>query len=515
MLAQNKNLSEEARRLRAIFDAASEWLLSGETDFALHSDEIEIAAQNERLILSCLTTEGWKTRRVEHWENKNGKIIFSLAGKFNSEKTKFTFTPRVSAAELSEEVRAARTARAREIAEIARKMFSPQAKIEYARLTARSRRRRTGSFARILLVNPKGKTIAVCSTVLEKTNIEKLLAHSILWLSKLEERRKIAELWLLCEETAAEDLNKLCGLLRGGWRKKMKIFYRISQSEISSENPQTQNEREILRAIEPLSLADLWREKPKKLKRPAHRDLSETAQRIIELAPEAIDAVRSRAGETLRFYGLPFLRIRKILEAETAWFGIEGKRKRILDDASLPDFEKLLEDLLEQRRADVRYRKNFLHSAAPESWLEAILRRDVSRLDPNLRLSPLHAQFRLSNRKGALDLLALRTDGRLVVIELKTAPDREMIFQAVNYWRQIELQRRSGNLQKIGLFDDLKISDAPALVYLVAPLMSFHPEFEILANAISSEIEIWRFDLNEDWRNGIRVAQRKRVLDIK
>jgi hypothetical protein len=73
------------------------------------------------------------------------------------------------------------------------------------------------------------------------------------------------------------------------------------------------------------------------------------------------------------------------------------------------------------------------------------------------------------------------------------------------------LQRRCGNLPKIGLFDDLEISDAPALIYLVAPLMSFHHEFEVLAGAVSSEIEIWRFDLNEDWRNGIRVARRERV----
>lgn len=511
MLAQNENLSEEARRLRAIFDAASEWLLSGETDFALQSDEIEIAAQNDRLVLSCLTAQGWKTRRVENWENKNGKIVFSLAGKFNAGKTKFTFTPRVSAAKLTEDLRAARIFRVREIAEIARKEFSPQAKIERVGLSAANRRGRIGSFARILLVNPRGKTIAVCSLVLEKTNIEKLLAHSILWLIKLEERRKITELWLLTEENAAKDLTKLCALLRDGLRQKIKVFARVSQNEISPENAKAQNEEEILQRIESLSFSDLWREKPRKLKRPAVPELSETAQKIVELAPDAIDAVRSRGGETLRFFGLPFLRIREFLSEETAWFGIEGKRKRVLDEASLPDFEKLLADLHEHRRADVRDRKNFLHRAAPESWLEAILRRDVSRLDPNLRLAPLHAQFRLSNRKGALDLLALRTDGRLVVIELKTAPDREMIFQAANYWRQIELQRRCGNLQKIGLFDDLEISNDLPLIYLVAPLMSFHHEFEVLAGAVSSEIEIWRFDLNEDWRNGIRVARRERV----
>lgn len=511
MLTQNENLLEEVTRLRQIFDHNREWLMTNETDFALQSDEIEITALNDRLVLSCLTAGGWKTWRVENWEHKHGKIVFAVAKKINAEKTKLEFTPRVAIAELTDDVRAARISRAREIAEIARKQFSAHAKIERVGLSAPHRRGRVGSFARILLANSKGKTIAVCCSVLEKTKPEKLLAHAILWLAKLEERRKIAELWLLAEEKAAEDLIKLCALLRGGWREKIKVFARLYETESFARNEEAHERQEFLQPVELLSISDLWREKPKKTARPALLNLSETAQKVVELAPEAIDVVRARGGETLRFFGLPFLRVRKIFDQERAWFGIEGKRRRILNSSSLPDFEKLLTDLREQRQADFCDRRNFLRRTAPESWLEAILRRDVSRLDPNLRLAPLHAQFRLSNKTGALDLLAVRNDGRLVVIELKTAPDREMIFQAVNYWRQIELQRRCGNLQKVGWFDDLEITDEPALVYLVAPLMSFHREFEMLAKAVSAEIEIWRFDLNEDWRSEIRVARRERA----
>lgn len=512
MLAQNEKLSEEAAHLREIFNANREWLLANPQVFALQSDEIEIAAQNNRLILSFLSAQGWQNWRVENWENKNGKIVFFVSRKFKSERIKIEFAPRISVAELSEDIRAARILRAREIAELAHREFSVHAKIERVGLSAASRRGRVGSFARILLTNLKGKTIAVSGSVLEKTKTEKLLAHSILWLTKLEERRKIAGLWLVAEEDAAEDLSRLCALLRGGWREKIKVYRRSFEEDYQRRDAETQSEeKEILNLIPILSLSDLWREKPKKLIRPAFSDLSETAQKFVEIAPEAIDVVRSRHGETLRFFGLPFLRIRKILDEETIWFGIEGNQKRILDESSLLDLEKLLANLHEHRRADVHERDNFLHKIAPESWLEAVLRRDVSALDPNLRLAPLHAQFRLSNKKGALDLLALRTDGRLVVIELKTAPDREMIFQAVNYWRQIELQRRGGNLDKIGLFDELKIADAPALVYLAAPLMSFRNDFEILARAVSPEIEIWRLDLNEDWRGGVRVAHRKRV----
>jgi len=61
------------------------------------------------------------------------------------------------------------------------------------------------------------------------------------------------------------------------------------------------------------------------------------------------------------------------------------------------------------------------------------------------------------------------------------------------------------------LFDDAPIADEVPLVYLVAPLLRFHRAFHTLAGMIAPDIEIYRFDLNEDWRAGVRVARRARV----
>jgi hypothetical protein len=106
-------------------------------------------------------------------------------------------------------------------------------------------------------------------------------------------------------------------------------------------------------------------------------------------------------------------------------------------------------------------------------------------------------------------LLALRKDGRLVIIELKVAPNREHLFQAVDYWQEIERHRLAGNLK--GLFGKLPIADVPGLVYLVAPHSCFHPNLNFLAGVISPELEIFRFDLNENWREEIKVLERKRI----
>jgi hypothetical protein len=277
-------------------------------------------------------------------------------------------------------------------------------------------------------------------------------------------------------------------------------MYEISVAEKSGDESRIKKRE--------LSFPDLWREKPRKIQAVKSAELSATARQIIALAPAETDAIFTRHGETLRFQGLPFARVRKIFGEEKAWFGIEAKRRN-LNEKTYEEFAELIANLKTYRRFDAENRRHEFYRLAPESWLESVLRRNVKRLDANLILSPIHNQFRVSG--DLVDLLALRRDGRLIIIELKTSTDREMIFQAADYWRKVELQRRAGNLPKVRIFGDAEISDRPALVYLVAPTLSFHRDFKFLAQTISPEIEIVRFDLNENWRENLKVMQRREI----
>jgi hypothetical protein len=232
-------------------------------------------------------------------------------------------------------------------------------------------------------------------------------------------------------------------------------------------------------------------------------------------APYAIDVVHARHGETLRYYGLPFARVRSLMGCERVWFGVEGSHRRLLDQSSLSDFYNLMHDLRVYRSADATDFRHAFYRNAAEAWLESLLRKDITKLDPGLIIAPLHAQFRTA-RGGKLgvrpiDMLALRQDGRLVVIELKVSEDREHVLQGADYWRRVEAHRRRGHIAKAKLFGDRKISDESPLVYLVAPTLRVHPSFHTLARCISSEIEIYRFDINEDWRSGVRVMRRMKV----
>jgi hypothetical protein len=260
---------------------------------------------------------------------------------------------------------------------------------------------------------------------------------------------------------------------------------------------------------------ELWRKKLARFPPVAAGTPSKLSLAIVTEAPEAIDIVHSRHGETLRFFGFPFARVRSVLGREKVWFGIDRAHRRVLDESTANDWQNLVEDLREHRSTSALDHRHAFYRAAPEAWLESLLRRDITKLDPGLIIAPLHAQFRTA--RGAklgirpIDLLALRQDGRLVVIELKVSEDREHVLQGADYWRRVEAHRRRGHIARAKLFGARTIRDEAPLVYLVAPTLRVHPAFQTLAHCISPDIEIYRFDINEDWRSGVRVMRRERV----
>ncbi len=495
------NLENAPTEITRFLDSKNEWLLnhlSGKT-FALRRSEIELRVEHNKIIFGFLDEKGFQVWRVTNFKIENEKITLDLTRNFEKEREKIRLVPRISASELSETIEQARLEKASSIASLL------VAEKRAAKLVRVALNEGNGRFARIIFANSIGKETAVLADVSDIVTPENFLSTAILWLAKLENREKkpISEIWILADKKRAKNLQKLHTLLGENWKQKIKLW-EISRKAAKAES----REDSVLKPLKRLEIKDLWREKPKEISLTESFEMSRTAQEISNLASEKVDLLFTKHGETLRFFGLPFARVRKTFGAEKTWFGIE-RNKQILNEKSREDFFDLLENLQTYRRCDSPNERHAFFRLAPEAWLEAILRRNIKLLDANLILSPIYNQFRSSNDK--IDLLALRRDGRLVIVELKVSPDREMIFQAADYWRKIELQRRKGNLQKAKIFGDLKIADAPTLVYLAAPTLSFHYDFEFLSKTVSPEIEIYRFDLNENWRADLKVLRRKKV----
>lgn len=486
------NLQNELQNLLA---AHHEWLLiyaSGKS-FALSADEIDINFERHKTLIGFLDDKGFQTWRVADFQTKRDEIVLNLTRNFDKERAKIRLVPRLLAKDLSESIEMARLEKAVKISQIIAEQF-PKTKITRVELNTEN-----GRFAQIIFESSGKKQTAVLSDVSETLTPEILLSSAIIWLVKLQNRRKnpIESVWILAEKAQAKKLQKLHALLKENWKR------RIFVKEFSREDAKAQS---VVKDLESLGIADLWRAKPREIKLSAKTELSETARKIVEFAPDEIDVVFSKHGETLRFNGLPFARVRRVLDAEKVWFGTE-KTRQILTEANFGEFAELIENLRKFRADCSPNKRHAFFKDAPEAWLEAVLRRNIKLLDANLILSPVYHQFRAERDK--IDLLALRKDGRLVIIELKTAPDREMIFQAADYWRKIELQRRKGNLRKAKLFGELEIADAPAVCYLVAPTLSFHRDYEFLKSTISGEIEIHRFNLAENWRENLKILERK------
>ncbi|HEX8176113.1 MAG TPA: hypothetical protein VF543_13415 [Pyrinomonadaceae bacterium] len=495
-----------ATEIREIVEARPEWLYvrDGRKAASPRRSELDFRAERNRLIFYCLSDEGAEIWRISAWALSDGKLLFEARRGAGRERALLELIPRISARALAEEVSANRRSRCARLAELACAQL-PGATIERASLSLGAGFNQPGPFARILLKHSRA-SIAVTGIMADAhaRRVDALLSSTLVWFLRLREKSRSPlnlKLWIAVEKPCIEALRQRAALLSPD------LIRAISLYELAPDSGS-------LTPVNKYELEELFDSRPPRIS--SYRaEPGETAARIIALLPEAIDAVRARHGDTLRFHGLPFARVRRVLNQERVWFGLDASKRKLLNDDTMEDWQKLLSELIEHRRAGTTARHHALYSRAPEAWLESILRRDITRLDPGLRLAPLHAQFRAAQTKLAgsrpVDLLALRRDGRLAVIELKVSEDREHVLQGADYWRRVETYRRRGAITRSRLFDDAEISDEPPLVYLVAPALSFHSSFRNLAGALRTEIELYRFDLNEDWRAGVRVIRRERV----
>jgi hypothetical protein len=499
---------ESARsKIAELFSAHAEWFctLNGGDSQALLRTELDIAVAHSRLILTTWTEKGSRAWKIFDWELTGEKLILRASRRMGAERPLIELIPRAAASAIAITVKSARQQRAMQLGLLTCANQSG-AKLERAALSPGARRGQPGRYARIVL-RQRHQRIAVTGSVASSraSDADAFLSAALMWFKRTSERARapyIQQLWLVVENDLLKPTVQRVALLRRSLREAIAVY--VIDQQLTEMKLVDAPDREAL-----------WRRKLARFPPVPAADPTEFSSRLKEFASEAIDVVSARHGETLRYFGLPFARVRRLLGTERIWFGVEGARRRLLDEKSENEWRNLLTSLIEQRSAKATDHQHTFYRNAAEAWLESLLRRDITRLDPGLIIAPLHAQFRTA-RGGVLgvrpvDLLALRQDGRLVVIELKVSEAREHVLQGVDYWQRVEAHRRRGHITRAKLFGDRKISNESPLVYLVAPTLRVHPSFNALARSIDPEIEIYRFDINEDWRAGVRVMRRMRV----
>ncbi|MEJ7617908.1 MAG: hypothetical protein WKF30_13320 [Pyrinomonadaceae bacterium] len=447
------DIAEAQRVLAARFAAYPEWLCAeGDVELrsvALRAGEWAFEVAVGRLILSYWGDRGARRWVITGWDFAGPQILLAATRRMGTDQALLKFTPRLSVRQEVAALAAARAGALTRFVEIVRARF-PDFFVERANLTPGAHPGVPGRYARLLLSQTKSKTrVAVTGEVnaeLVRDN-SAFLSSALLWYERMGElSRPASKLLLIAADGDAEEMNRLISLLRPRLRASIEMY----ESDRATGGPLTFVARFERAELCAQKASVRWRG------RCIAPGFGELTERIIALAPEAVDVVHARHGETLRFHGLAFARVRRTMGGERAWFGIDHQKRQPFGAESWPALVELVEQLRLYRSAGAADRHHAFYRAAPEAWLESILRRDITRLDPGMISSPLYAQFRASRVARAkaarhIDLFALRHDGRLVLVELKVTDDRGMPLHAADDWLRVEAMRRQGTLARAEL----------------------------------------------------------------
>ena len=346
---------------------------------------------------------------------------------------------------------------------------------------------------------PRGRAWAVLAVSQEEdaATIDSALSFGLLWLDWTRQRKQHAvveglRLFLPAQSTAAA-MHRMKGLgpaarvelyeLDETWRRARPIDAQDTGNRASWLVPRREIEQTLAAARGEID-------------------------RLCALLPNSSDAfdatVPSGTREVaLRFRGLEFARWR------------DGHMSCGLPDLGLAPHATPLEELL-QKLATHRHpladdTNHPLYRAQAERWLEAMVLRDPTRVDPRLDPRHLYRQVPASllADRGVMDLLGMTRDGRLAVIELKATEDVHLALQGLDYWLRVRAHQQQGDFQRYAYFPGMELQQAPPLLYLVAPGFRFHPATDILLRYFSPEVAVTRVGLNENWRQGLRVVFRQ------
>jgi hypothetical protein len=233
------------------------------------------------------------------------------------------------------------------------------------------------------------------------------------------------------------------------------------------------------------------------------------------LSPECEVHVESPSEIAFRLQGLEFARARiapvpgSFRNDEVITFGL-WPAEYTLDEANGLLFRDMVFRLAESRQAHGPRRDPYFR-VCPERWLEALIIRDVRAIDERLDQRYVYSQVPAftSSDRAMIDVLTCTLDGRLAILELKADEDIHLPLQGLDYWARVRWHQQNGGFTRNGYFAGCELSAAPPLLYLVAPALRTHPSTDVLLRYLSPRIEWSVVQVDERWREAVRVVNRK------
>jgi hypothetical protein len=239
-----------------------------------------------------------------------------------------------------------------------------------------------------------------------------------------------------------------------------------------------------------------------------HRD---TLRELLGDASGQVDVASDSSGDflSLRVRGLEIARLEGQISPRV-FFGIEGNRRR-LGENDAEEFRGFVGKVLEIRQARSPEREHDFYRLQGERWLEGLLLRDITKLDPSFSPDHVYPQVPAfaGGDRGVIDVLAATRHGRLAVIELKLDEQINLPMQGLDYWLRVKWLAERGAFRERGYFPGLELSSKPPILYLVCPAFRFHSTTDLMLRYLDPSIEIIKVGLNAQWREQIQVLFRR------
>jgi hypothetical protein len=361
----------------------------------------------------------------------------------------------------------------------------------------------SGSFLRVLFQHGGKNRMLIAADAASAEEMPLALGQALLWLSILDEKRKLTPaptLYFLAPSGTSAVLAHRCQLLR---KNRLK-------SEIWEYCDQIPGSPEFRRAPAPPAP-----EENKDFRWPVLGPFrwSSRLERVLDLAPSLIRRYpRFQDYDSLRIWGLEFAQVTGS-ERDRIFFGIGNQRTELKED-NFESLRSLVEEILFYRRPDTPDTRHPYYRLQAERWLEALVLEDIPHLFPEMAAESVYSQIPvyLGKDSGRVDILGADRNGTLVVIELKVAADPDLPIQALDYWGRVIQHNENGDFERRGYFSEVRLTRQRPRICLVAPVFSFHDTTELLLRYLEPDLEVWKISINEDWRCGIRIVRRIQYL---
>jgi len=227
------------------------------------------------------------------------------------------------------------------------------------------------------------------------------------------------------------------------------------------------------------------------------------------LAKVEVVADPAAAALSIRVLGLEVARIEGLLAPRIA-LGLPGNARRI-EEGNHAEIRQFLERALSVRCAASPDSSSDLYRLQSERWLESMVVRNVTKLDPALSPTCIYPQVPAFSgmARGVIDILLATRSGRLAVLELKVQEDINLPLQGLDYWLCVKWLQERGQFQKFGYFPGIELGDSAPLLYLVSPAFRFHSTTGRMLRYLDPAIRIIQVGINDGWREDIEILFRR------